>query len=118
MLDIAPIAKPRMTKSDKWKHRKIVEDYWKFKDEIKKICLINDFKLSDKYRIRFVLPMPQTWASKKKALCYGAPHKQRPDLDNLIKAINDCLHDEDSGVYYIEASKIWGTSGYIYIENL
>ena len=31
-LNIIPVAKPRMTQSDKWKKRPATEKYWKYKD--------------------------------------------------------------------------------------
>ena len=34
-LNIVPVAKPRMTQSDKWKKRPATDKYWKFKDDLK-----------------------------------------------------------------------------------
>ena len=34
--NITPVAKPRMTKRDKWLKRSVVEKYWEFKRNIQK----------------------------------------------------------------------------------
>jgi len=106
---IKPIAKPRMTRQDRWKKRKCVVDYWAFKDELRK----HNIKLSDKLEVEFHLKMPDSWSKKKKAQMLGKPHKQRPDVDNMCKAIMDCLLKEDSHIYHINASKYWSEEDYI-----
>lgn len=112
---IEPMAKPRMTRSDKWNKRKCVLDYRAFCDELR--LKTRWFKLGGNYKIDFRLPMPNSWSKKKKEEMEGKPHTQRPDLDNLIKAVNDALLEEDSIVYRFEASKWWGKEGYIAIQN-
>lgn len=111
---IVPVAKPRMTRRDIWAKRTIVNKYYAFKDELNKLAKDKKFKLPDKYRVEFLMPMPESWSVKKKLEFVGGPHKCRPDLDNLLKAINDCLlPKEDSMVWCIEASKIWWDEGKI-----
>jgi len=61
--------------------------------------------------------MPNSWSKKKMASLFGEPHKQRPDLDNLIKSVNDALLKEDSVVYHFEACKYWALEDKIIIEN-
>ena len=55
---------------------------------------------------------PKSWAKKKTAANLNMPHIQRPDLDNVVKAICDGLnglaYDDDNQVSAIEARKIWG----------
>ena len=42
----------------------------------------------------------------------GMPHKKRPDLDNLIKAVKDCLLEEDSEIWlYGKMKKVWSYEG-------
>jgi len=119
MIDIriTPVPKPRMTVADKWKHRAIVDRYFAFKDELVALCKISKFKLEDSYKVEFLIEMPKSWNETKKKRLEGKPHKQRPDLDNLLKALNDCLRKEDQGVWYTEASKIWWREGRIIIHN-
>jgi len=116
-LRVDPVPKPRMTASDRWKHRPIVDRYFRFKDAVLGLSGLGNFKLGDKYKIEFLIRMPDSWAEVKKKRYEGKPHKQKPDLDNLIKAINDCMRAEDEGIHWIEASKIWWREGKIIIHN-
>jgi Holliday junction resolvase RusA-like endonuclease len=47
----------------------------------------------------------------RKDVMWGDYHTQRPDLDNVVKAITDSLngvaYDDDSQVAVIEATKVW-----------
>ncbi len=64
------------------------------------------------------MPFPRSWSAKKKAAHLGQPHRQKPDLDNLIKALLDAALDDDSGVHEMTARKVWGEEGEIQIESL
>ena len=47
-----------------------------------------------------------------------APHQQRPDLDNLIKAFKDALCEEDSHVHtYGVMKKVWGEEPKIMVHD-
>jgi len=113
-----PVAKPRMTRADRYKKRPVVEKYWAFKDMIKLQAKQQKFKLADEYSVVFVMPIAKSTSEKKKAEMYGEPHRLRPDLDNMLKSLNDCLMDEDSSVHNVHARKIWGYEGKIVVENL
>lgn len=115
---VAPVAKPRMTGSDRWKHRPVVDKYFAFKDVIVGMCNLTKFVLPDKYRVEFYIKMPDSWSKWKRIDMVDKPHQQKPDLDNLVKSINDCLKKEDKTVYYIEAAKFWSEEGKIIIEKL
>jgi len=114
---LSPVPKPRMTRADTWKKRPIVLSYWAFKDAINLIANKEGFKLGNAFRIVFYIEMPKSWSKKKKEFMNGKPHKQKPDLDNLLKAVSDCLLNEDSGIYYVIASKKWSYTGKIKVEN-
>jgi Holliday junction resolvase RusA-like endonuclease len=43
----------------------------------------------------------------------GKPHTQKPDVDNLCKAFNDAVLDDDSAVWSQWGEKIWGDEGKI-----
>ena len=116
-LNIAPVAKPRMTRRDKRPPvRPVVAKYWAFKDEI--TLKKNGFYLPDAFSVVFFVPMPKSWSKKKKALFMGQPHKQTPDLDNLIKGLGDAFKVDDSGIYHIHAKKIWWDEGKITIKEI
>jgi Holliday junction resolvase RusA-like endonuclease len=117
-LKINPVPKPRMTRSDVWKHRPIVDRYYAFKDQLVRLCKLNNFELGNSYRVEFLIAMPDSWSKSKRESLLGKPHQNKPDLDNCIKAIQDCLVKQDQSIYYIEASKIWWDEGIIRLRNL
>jgi Holliday junction resolvase RusA-like endonuclease len=116
---IVPIAKPRMTKRDKWKHRPVVDHYYAFKDQIRLQANIMGLKdLPGAIEgITFVIPMADTWSEVKKRKHDHAPHQQTPDLDNLNKALFDALNVQDKEIWYVgKLKKVWGRIGKIVIE--
>lgn len=113
ILNITPVPKPRMTRADRWKKRPIVLSYWTFKNELVLKANKAGLELGDELNVIFVMPFPESWSEKKKKSLEGMPHQQRPDLDNLCKAAQDCLLKEDSHIHKIVASKIWGREGKI-----
>jgi Holliday junction resolvase RusA-like endonuclease len=130
VFNIDPIGKPRMTSSDKWKvdplhpdpkkrQRKPVTQYFRFKSNLITTCLEKGFKMpEDDIHLIFVLPMPHSWPEKKKSQFDGSRHKQKPDSDNMIKAVLDCLMKEDKSVSDIRGTKFWGRTGKIIVMSL
>lgn len=116
LLDIVPVPKPRMVKSDAWAKRPAVLRYWKFKDRL--VELWGNAELPEQIGLIFIIPMPESWSEKKKSLMDGKPHQDKPDIDNYIKATLDCLADRDEYIWNIAAAKMWGRSGSIEISNL
>ena len=57
----------------------------------------------------FVFPYPKSMSVKKRI---NAVHTKRPDLDNCLKFVKDCLNGiawhDDSQVVWVEASKQYG----------
>lgn len=115
-LAIVPVPKPRMTQSDKWRSRPCTERYWRYKDELRQLW--GDRELPDTYWAIFTIPMPRSWSEKKKLLMDGKPHQQKPDDSNLLKAFEDALWDEDSVLWDIRSTKLWGYEGSIEIRKL
>jgi len=94
-IPIKPMGKPRMTKADRWKQRKCVQKYWDFKAEMQGHCKkIPD----DPHEVSWVayFPIPKSWPKYKKKAMAGAYHRQKPDRDNVDKAILDAIFDDDS----------------------
>jgi len=116
---IDPVPKPRMVSSDKYKRREATSRYWAFKDQLRiKANLYGLTHLPGKIAcILFYLPLPQSWSTKKKEKMRWMPHQQRPDLDNLLKGLQDALCSEDKHIYEITGplGKYWGDVGEIYI---
>jgi len=103
-----------MTVSDRWKKRPAVLRYWAFKEEVR----LHRVEVPESgAHITFVLPMPKSWSKKKRAEMDGQPHQQRPDKDNLEKALLDAVFDEDCRVWDSRVTKIWGYKGQIKIQE-
>ncbi len=111
---ITPVPKPRMTRSDKWKKRDCVVRYYAFKDEVQ----ANKITLPESdYHVTFILPMPKSWSKKKKQEMNGKPHQQKPDKDNLEKALLDAIFDDDCKIWDGRVTKLWGEVGKIVIKG-
>ncbi|HEU5187072.1 MAG TPA: RusA family crossover junction endodeoxyribonuclease [Candidatus Saccharimonadales bacterium] len=113
VVKLKPVGKPRMTRRDVWKQRPVVMVYRAYGDELR--LKLPHYELPGELRIVFHLPMPQSWSEKKKAAMDGVPHKQKPDVDNLLKGFMDHLAKDDSHVWRVEAMKIWSRTGKITI---
>jgi Holliday junction resolvase RusA-like endonuclease len=65
-----------------------------------------------KLNLIFYMPIPESISKKK--LQAGIFHTKKPDLDNLIKFVKDCLNGvvwhDDSQVNDIQASKVYNVS--------
>jgi Holliday junction resolvase RusA-like endonuclease len=108
-----------MTRADRWQNRECVARYWEYKDNLQAMAEACHFRLDDGYSFRFVLPMPKSWSDKKRAEMVAKPHRQKPDLDNLLKGVFDALLVDDSKIYLINrAEKIWGTVGRVEVYKL
>ena len=115
---IDPVAKPRMTQSDRWKQRPAVLRYRAFCDSLRLQAREEGFVLGDRVGIAFSVPMPASWSKKKKVEMNGTPCQSKPDLDNLCKSVLDALMAEDKTVWKLQAEKRWSISGMIEILNL
>jgi Holliday junction resolvase RusA-like endonuclease len=110
---ITPVPKPRQTQSDKWKKRPAVLRYRAFADE----CRLNKIQIPESgSTVTFRLPMPKSWSKKKRAEMSGKPHQQKPDADNLGKAIMDAVLKEDCEVWDIRFTKLWSINGSITVK--
>ena len=101
-----------MTQRDKWAKRPAVLRYRAFADEVRARGVQVPYFGAI---ITFGIPMPRSWSSKKKTAMLSAPHQQKPDIDNLLKALLDAVHKDDSGIWQITACKRWAENGFIKI---
>lgn len=111
---ITPVPKPRMTQRDKWQKRPAVLRYREFCDQVREAGIEIHQQGTE---IAFYVPMPKSWSKKKREEMDGQPHKQKPDLDNLLKALLDAVHDEDCAVWSLSASKRWAKEGGIEVHG-
>lgn len=113
---IEPIPKVRMTRGDRWKQRPCVIRYWQYKADLQHIALSNDYIMGDTLNLKFYITMPKSWSKRKRGIMNEQPHQAKPDIDNLVKAFMDCLSNEDSNVWKIQAEKYWSENGSIEIN--
>lgn len=107
---IEPVAKPRMSQRDKWAKRPAVLKYRAFCDEARRIGVT----VAPGDGIVFFLPMPKSWSAYKRHMQDGTKHEARPDLSNLLKALEDAVCSEDSHLWhYSHLSKRWAERGAI-----
>ncbi|MFG6090746.1 RusA family crossover junction endodeoxyribonuclease [Enterobacter soli] len=110
--EITPIGKPRMTQRDRWHKRPATAAYWAFKEQVR---LLGISLPESGYHVTFVIPMPKSWSQKKRAQLNGQAHQNKPDKDNLEKALLDAIFDDDSRVWDGRVTKVWGEKGQIII---
>jgi Holliday junction resolvase RusA-like endonuclease len=96
-----------MTQRDKWAKRPSVLRYRRFKDQVR----LRRVALPQPCSVVFWMPMPPSWPLARRLAHAGQPHRVRPDLDNLLKALCDAVHQEDAHLYDIRAEKRWAGNG-------
>jgi len=112
---ITPQPQPRINYKGRFTAR--AKRYYQYCEDLKKEALINHYHVGECLNITFYLPMPKSWSQKKKALMDQQPHRQKPDLSNLVKAFEDALLKEDCQIHtYQEIDKMWGKTGMIIIH--
>lgn len=112
LYDICPLPKPRMTQRDRWAKRPAVLRYRAFCDEVRRRGVALPVSNS---HVTFVMPMPRSWSKTKRAALAGQPHQQKPDADNLLKALMDAVYHDDCAVWDVRVTKLWGETGSIKI---
>lgn len=116
VLPVQPVPKPRMTRADAWRDRDCVNRYYAFKDELVLAARRARYVPEDTIDVTFYIPMPESWGKKKKEQSYGQPCKQKPDIDNLLKAFMDALRIKDEDIWQVRARKYWDEHGWIAVE--
>lgn len=86
-----------------------LERYNKYKIDLLALAKCSRFTLpSQGLCVRFFIPVPKSWRKWKKELMHGKLHQDRPDIDNLLKAVFDSMLAEDKGIGHLyEISKRW-----------
>src|ERR1700743_2139947 len=119
---VPPCSAPRMTRRDaifinpnhedpKKRQRAPVTKYFAFKTAFKNEADRMNVKLTEVLNICFIIPMPQSWSKNKRDKMRYEPHKQRPDRDNYLKAVQDAFGGDDGFVWDGRTLKIWGETG-------
>lgn len=106
----APMGAPRMTQRDRFRKRPVVVRYHAFKDGIRAAA----GPLPPEPELVLVaahVAMPGSWSKNKMTQLNGKPHRQRPDWDNIGKAVCDALFEEDCCVWLGMTMKHWCYAG-------
>lgn len=127
VFNITPQSWPRATQKDKvffriprealrkdgLKRLNRLERYNKYKVSLLSMANQQKFVLPEQgAEIFFYMPIPRTWRKHKKASMLGKLHQQKPDLSNMLKALEDSFLAEDKYVAnYKGLSKIWAEEG-------
>lgn len=101
-----PVAKPRQTRSDKWKERPCVVRYRDWADRARAAAGAIP-PAAQHADIVIYLPLPESLSKKKRNEMAGTPHTVKPDIDNLIKSSLDALLKRDQGIHEVRAKKFW-----------
>lgn len=101
-----PVAKPRQTRSDKWKERPCVIRYREWADRARESAGAIP-PAAQHADIVAYLPLPKSLSAKKRLEMEGTPHLVKPDLDNLIKSCFDALLPRDQIIHEVRAKKRW-----------
>lgn len=89
--------------------------YWAFKDSL--LLQAREAGYRDGVHIlvgvtaHVYLPMAKSWSNKKSLSHRYRRHEQKPDVDNLLKAIIDALASEDKMVSAASIQKRWCFQG-------
>ena len=105
-----PMAKPRQTRSDKWKRRPCVVRYRQWADKARIAVFGKNQKgeaVPEEVSIMAVFKMPKSWSKNKRCKMRGTTHKQTPDWDNIGKAVCDALWDKDQEISAGMVFKFW-----------
>lgn len=115
ILDVSPVPKPRQTKSDVWKKRPSVMRYREFADKCREEFKKQNITLPNTFAVFFLIQTPKSWSKKKTQEKLWTPHDQKPDRNNLTKALEDALMEEDQGIWSTTETKIWADRSQIII---
>lgn len=102
IIPIAPVAtpRPRVTKFGTYYSPK----YKKYKRELS--ILLAEVQPGNTVLIEFYFSRP-----KRLKQGFRKPHDVKPDIDNLIKGVMDCLPFDDKIIYSVLASKWYCATG-------
>ena len=94
---------------------KRVRRYMEFKAKIKSLWPDGVEYPTSGYHMIFNLPIPESRRKGKNKAIAGTKHEQKPDRDNLEKAVLDALYKDDSHVWDGRTTKLWADTGSIEI---
>ncbi len=115
-----PIGKPRQTHSDRWKKRPVVLRWYAWKDKCTEAFQaaggLPENSIIDDIMMTAHFCPAKSLSKKKKFALLGQPHRQRPDIDNIAKALLDAVFLEDSHVSDATLRKRWNHTPGLHVE--
>ncbi len=116
-----PMAKPRMTRQDKWLEGKA--PYRMTPREKTRAALLRRYRdwattvtqkakglpeCQGELSVWFYLPIPASWPQRHREQVEGQPHQKKPDLSNLIKGLEDAIFKNDQMIHtYTDCRKLY-----------
>lgn len=96
-----------------------LEKYNEYKESISALVKQQRFTIPEQnVHMIFYIPVPKTWKEYKKKEMHMKLHQQKPDIDNLVKAIFDSVFTEDKYIADFRATKRWVNQPEGWIEFL
>lgn len=105
-----PIAKPRQTRSDKWKERPCVLRYRGWADRAREAMFRAMGTVSTtagRLDVVAYFPIPKRLGTKDRHVIQGCVHMSKPDADNVLKACADALCRNDQMIHDMSIKKRW-----------
>ena len=95
-----------------------LEKYNDYQEDLIDVASAKNFTLPEyNAAVTFFIPVSPSWTKKKKAANHFKLHKQTPDIDNLLKALQDALKKADASIaQYNGLAKRWVNFPTGYIE--
>jgi Holliday junction resolvase RusA-like endonuclease len=115
--DIAPVGAPRLSRRDRWDPSPAARRYYAFRDHFTLLANAQGLtELPPAMAFIFAVPMPASWSKREQAQHIGRMHQNKPDIDNMIKAVLDSLtygkgRDDAHLSTIIFAQKVWADHG-------
>lgn len=104
------MGKPRMTQRDVWAKRPVVLRYRAYCDCIRRHAKQIPTNPVSLLVIAYI-PMPPSWSERKRVEMEGQIHRNKPDYDNIAKAVGDALFKDDSLLGLGVCTKFWCRAG-------
>lgn len=101
--DVTVAPAPRQSPRDKWEPRPCVLRYRESSDRLRALGL----RVPQRFVMVFYRAMPVSWSAARRAERNGAPHRVKPDADNLVKSALDALVPDDAGHWDERGVTLW-----------
>lgn len=111
ILNVTPMGAPRANQGKSWFARG--KNYMMFKDKLREEIERVGFKVKNGYLdLIFCMPIPNIERGSKRSVRekvsrHGQPHRQKPDVDNILKGFMDAMFTDDAMIYRVTAIKVW-----------